>query len=484
MISRVANLFRSPRSGEEYVGKSGLFPEIDVPAISRSLRLEQLGRERGARNQPASDAGTFDDVEQQIIARIETYKTRAHEIYLGHLRTYNARIGNLGLKTLLANVLAPADKAMGDFKAQLQDGPDQLHQLRERVIRIETDLADFKRKHGLTRMAHYPSSTFLHWSVVAFLALLESFINSSFFGQGDEFGLIGGWIKGILLAFANVLLGLWIGWKGFRQRLRREFLWKAVGYASAIIYLPLLFWINVSAAHFREAMLGGNPETADQMALQAIALTFPLLNLALTEFSSWMLIALGCVCSILVAIDGWKMDDPYPGYGQISKRRDQYQDEYARKKRELLQKLEQIRDLALREMKGAGKGVEDNKANHYAYVASRQRLPHEFVQHLTLLEACGNQLLSVYRNANRIARGPTSAAPPAHFGSMWIMQRPPGVDTAFDGSDVGEGEVNNVLAQIPAKQALVHDQYNAALQQYLRIDQLTSVTATGGALHV
>jgi hypothetical protein len=48
------------------------------------------------------------------------------------------------------------------------------------------------------------------------------------------------------------------------------------------------------------------------------------------------------------------------------------------------------------------------------------------LQHLDYLEQCGNDLLTTYREANRMARNTLS---PAHFSQRWQLSRP--ADLAF-----------------------------------------------------
>jgi hypothetical protein len=63
-----------------------------VNRIADELQLAKHGMERGKECRPDKDAQTFDDVEHQIIERVEAHKQDGHSIYLDQLHTYDERL--------------------------------------------------------------------------------------------------------------------------------------------------------------------------------------------------------------------------------------------------------------------------------------------------------------------------------------------------------------------------------------------------------
>lgn len=59
MLDRLKSVFRS----DDFIPASAVFPSIDSEKISRELKLEDHGKDRGKQNQPPAEAKDFDHVE-------------------------------------------------------------------------------------------------------------------------------------------------------------------------------------------------------------------------------------------------------------------------------------------------------------------------------------------------------------------------------------------------------------------------------------
>lgn len=467
----------------DYVASTMSFMELDVERMKRRLNLEEEGRRRGERNDPGKESHHLDHIEQSVVTAIETEKRMAHKKFVDHLKTYGERIYSLGFQTRFAQVLAAADAARSDFRASVHDGADLLFQLRRDVVYVNEEIDNFKQEHRLTRMAIYPESRTIRWGIIAVLLLVESLLNGSFLARGHELGLLGGVVEALVIAAINILVGLFVGWKVFRLLVHRYLTWKLVGVVGSTLYFVGVFGFNLAVAHYRDALGGDYPEEAAQLALRSL-LSNPY---GISDIRAWLLFLMGCSFSIISATDGWTMDDPYPGYGALARRQAGLIEAYVEQKQILMADLERIRDIAIAKMESTASEIEKRRAEYHVILESRERLESAFNQHLDHLEQCGNNLLTFYREANRRARKeivPPPPPPPEHFSQRWDMTRPidPGFgQQGYTGDRNIENEIGLTFAQLQEKRQMVHTDYESAVFEYQRIDQLTPEAMRNGA---
>src|ERR1700761_1346802 len=89
MISGAFRRFsKAVREGDEYGRVQGIMKPIDTAAIARSLKLDDIGASRGAKDLPASNSQQLDGVEQQITQAIESEWTWNGNDLINNLRAY------------------------------------------------------------------------------------------------------------------------------------------------------------------------------------------------------------------------------------------------------------------------------------------------------------------------------------------------------------------------------------------------------------
>ena len=108
-IARIRALLSQPTHA--YRPATTVFLDLNVDRVADELRLAVQGSQRGAQNRPTSDAQTLDDVEHQIVEKIEAHKQDSNGIYLDHLHTYDERLTALSLRGALCH--HPAGGARG-----------------------------------------------------------------------------------------------------------------------------------------------------------------------------------------------------------------------------------------------------------------------------------------------------------------------------------------------------------------------------------
>jgi len=242
-------------------------------------------------------------------------------------------------------------------KILIGNGPVLADCLREEKNRL-ADLEHFKAENGLMRDAHYPSSPLLAFGILSVLILLEAGTNGVLFADSSDQGLFGGWLEALVLSIANVGAAFLFGRIVLPQLHRRGFIARAGAILLALAGAAALIAVNLIGAHYRDfkaevasletatpatvkqSLAGGAPkpplagkpakpapadisappqgQSADKQKgkeREAIGKLFGS-PFAFDGFMSFFLFVIGLCGASIAALDGYKLDDPFPGYGK------------------------------------------------------------------------------------------------------------------------------------------------------------------------
>ena len=416
-LSRLMNGLK--REQHDYRVSLDVFPALNVDKLAADLRLAQLGAERGAREEPASDTAALDDVENAVIERVEAEKNAAHGTFVDEFRTYMERLTGLDFEGRFSAIRQAAPAAVSEFRAEAAQGRDELHGLRRHLSDLERESEAFRGRHKLNRTARWASGGNLTVKVGVLLALFvfEVFLNGFFLAKGNELGYLGGASEAVTFATLNIGVAFLIAVVGVREINHRNPLRKAFGFVALVAYVVLLVAINLALAHYREVSAALITDAGREVLSR-----LQTLPLGLTDFKSWLLFGIGALCSLIAFGDSFLIFDPYPGYGALEKRRSGAHDAYIRHKNELIARLLDIRDGAIEILEEANRDLAIRRAEHDSILESRARLVRLFGAHQAHLERSVNALLSIYREANK---GLRKTPPPPRFRTPYTLDKFP-----------------------------------------------------------
>ncbi len=167
------------------------------------------------------------------------------------------------------------------------------------------------------------------------------------------------------------------------------------------------------------------------------------------------------------------MDDPYPGYGRLTRDCQTAQNDFRESKEEETQALSDLEDGMLRRLDQAASTIERRRAEYHAVLQRKDGFRQQFIQHMNHLEQAGNQLLGYYRQANLRAR---SAIAPPHFSQPWTMTRPNlegGVDEDAAAPPFPDAEAEHVMSQLQNTRIEILAAYTEAIRSYATIEGLS-----------
>jgi len=444
------------------------FAELNLDKIKSDLDLVNAGRQRGEKNLPSSSSEGLDDVEHRIVSTVETELKRHQQSFDEQLNTYHQCLTSLDLENEAANISGAAQRASSEFVVKVDEGKSVLFTLWRNVCLVENQWNDFRKKHGLQYPADYPISRLWNFAIIILILTIESVLNGSFLARGLETGYIGGIIQAFVIAAINVFFGVFLGDSIVRHLFHRNLILRALAIVELPVSCGCAVFFNLIVGHYRDALGGADPMHASETALK----TFTAHPFVLAAFQSWILFAMGLFFWMVAAADGFKMDDPYPGYGKINRKHEEIIHDYTNEKANIIDDLSRTRDQALDYIRTARQSLAEGSATLSNALDCRSRLLHHFEEHQVYLNRAVNDLLSVYRNANISAR---TAPAPAHFNNTYVLPKPlaaaplPNVINKMM-LDARVGESDEALKNAVS---LVNTQFEKAVGEFRQIGEFT-----------
>jgi hypothetical protein len=454
-----------------------IFLDLNVDRVAEELQLVARGTERGSQTRPTADAQTFDDVEHQVVERIEAHKQDSHAIYLDQLHTYDERVTALSFEERFATIQQAAPEAVGDFRAEATVGRDELFVLRRRLNETEIERERFRARHRIERPARLasPGKVVLKIGVLAILFIIEVVINGSFLAKANVGGLLGGAAQAVTFAALNIIASFFWGMVLIRLVNRRNYFLKLIGLLSFLAYLVFAVVLNLTLSHLREippsVSVSGD---VGQEVLHRL-LTAPY---ALTDVNSWVFFSIGLIFSLIAMADGLLFFDPYIGYAGLERRWIDASRQFANARSELIERLRDIREDATETMNEAARDLSVRRSEFDSLLQGRGRLAQRFSQHQNQIEQACRALLEIYREANRRAR---SSPAPDYFAKAYTMER-----ISYSGAEPDSSARENLRQMIADTQQLlsqqikaIHDAFDNAVRTYREIDELLPEKKSG-----
>lgn len=368
------------------------FPPPDCEQIARDLDLSG----RALRRASNDAAGIADLAELDARKEFEGRASNARDEYRHRLDLYESRIREASLAgDLRIEIDAAGEAALSDYKMLSINDRNHLHVLRGQVMGREAEYHEFRRAHHLSRLPRVVSGRqkTAMYLVMALLFCMESILNGLFFAKGSEGGLIGGVSQAMALSLINMVPAFLYASYGVPLLLHRKPSPKIIGIAFTLIYLALLFGVNFTIAHFREVFVTSEGEVAMAILLDQVR-TQPF---GLQDAQSWVLGLMGIGISIFTLISAMRLDDPYPGYGELGRNRDEAIANYAHQKEACLMNLAARRSDAVQDMTDIIRELNSYGYDKELARTGRVRLNEEFSNFLNLLAECHRRIVLEYR---------------------------------------------------------------------------------------
>ncbi len=449
----------------------GFLRPIDTDQIARKLELTERGEKNGRQNLPRSETKSFDEVEQSVVQTLESEWGWQGGHLLNHLRSYAIRLAGYSIEAEFTRLQLQAKDAITNLRAISHQAEAELGPLREHFLAARQELDEFKTRHRISRPSRAPSNRWTSFGLLFVLLAMESGLNGIFFAKGSDYGLIGGIGTAIGISLVNVTFAFALGLWPARWIKHNNLILKIFGFITLVAGIALLTALHGFAAHLREATaISANEDEAARAAWQ----TFLHSPLSIHDLNSVYLFALGTLFAFLAVFKGYTFDDPFPGYGSVTRRftqsRDAYSDEHS---------------LLFEDLGGAREEIVSNLSDGIQRIPTfpqaadnireqRKTMLEQFRAYEAGIEAAVRLLLARYRQANIPAR---STSPPSHFDKNWHLPYSflTKSEVAVELSEAEQEPTNSsaALAELKRLSEAISTEYEALIKAYPHPTQMT-----------
>ena len=439
----LSRIFGSGRNGRN----SGpvplpVFPTINANAIASKLRVDQRGAQRGVQSLPSSGDTGFDQVEQEIINRVEVIRKEGLNAYDEWVQVYKQRVARMN--TIGATIKKAVNKAQTDFQTEILKCQGELQNMKKNVQDANIAFNNFRNENRINDAAHEESELPKWIAISLVIIVIESILNGVFFAEGHEMGLAGGIGNALAISVINVGLASLAGL--VTRNFNHVRLWRRViGTLSFLVAAGLALMLNFVVAHFRDVMTAAAWDQAAGRAVErAVAGSLP------ESIDAWLLALLGLLAA---ALAGWKTygaDHSYPGYGRISRKRKKNRESETELRQHAIEMLNYCRKNFDADFDDFRDKISDAVQAQSEWASLRK-------QRKSFLAQCDmvvNQLLTRYQNANRGQRDNLEL--PRHFGEEYSFPEASPTDVPPDLASL-TGELKIIIDEALQRIQVAHE---------------------------
>ena len=446
---------------------------LDGDAWLAAYRIRAEGERRGKRNQPGSDETLPDEIYRKIENWVQKRALDCKEEVDKYIRDELASLHDLRSSWDKENPEVALDAVVTqrcrnlDVKANQSVG--DLAKQRAAYEQADRNLKNFRQRHRLSRVAHYPSSQMAHWLWVPVAMIVESFVSANLLGSVSRGGVIEGWMVALVLTFVNVLLGIWAG----RMWRFTHYDWgfgKLFGYVQgAFCAAVALIWNDV-AGHMRDVYVFAEKTGALEALDAAFATAWRTMlerPLPWESLPSAGLALVGIAVFVLTTYKAYTADDTFPGYGARHRKVEALHGRYQDDLNDALEELGAERSDANVKIEETKDRYEMDRAGWNSTLDRLRMVVGGYTVNLRQYNKDLAYLLAAYRDANLAAR---TASPPSFFDIEPTIDEAVVQPPEFSVPDPPEW--GDIPAKAEAGFARVEETYAQLLKRYQMLDRI------------
>ena len=400
--------------------------EIDVDGLYEQLGIAEKAKEHGINEIPGSDATALTGAEQEIITEAEGKILNGISVANTTIKGLDDSTSKVDIPSILQRIEDVPRELDEKLNAAISESQIGLSNVREEYVNAERDYDRFRRTRKIVREPDYPESYWKLRALLFLLIVLASLMNGWFFAGALPSGLVGGAVYAFICGLTDVSISFWLGraapWAGLPSGIR-----KRTGQVAWAVFLLVWapFW-NLLVAHLRQAgaqislsASDGPLGAMDEAGAHAVS-SFLANPFAIYDFYSWAFVIIGALLSVMAFYDGFKWDDPIPGYRHAHKKMRQKLEDYEHEYETLKSTGEELKEEASDKVLALEFEAEKGVAKLAEAITTKKAHVANLNKFIDQQEQKCRTLITRYRNDNEIHR---STPPPQYFNAAWEYPR-------------------------------------------------------------
>lgn len=395
-----------------YLSATNTVRPLDVEVVLEKWQPEEAGRNDGLRGFPSTDAPVPDGWESKFrewcndeLRRVHQEVTQGIESSLRSIRQLDAANGADRVRKIHVECEA-------DLKVAERTQQNAIHSAASAARDAQERLRGFRVAHRREYLPIRRPSPLFSWAILIVMFVVESAANGLMFAGGSDFGIVGGVLTAAMFAAFNITLGAATGWIAVRQLWHVNIGRRILGFVAMCASLVGALGLNIAIAHFRDASITGLANTeAGRLALAKMQLDL----FGFSDIFTWLLFGMGIAFWAIACVDAFKMDDPYPGYGPVSRASETALEAYQEAIEAATVELTAIKQRAVDAINRLADGESHYVSKRQGRLSQIAAMRTGFLDHVDVMEATFRRFCNEYRQANRAAR---QDDPPSYFDSV------------------------------------------------------------------
>lgn len=403
----ISNMSNSSSPFDEGTGE---FLVIDIEKAKKDLKLSERSIENGKNNTPRTTASKKD----AMAAEIDTYINHWVSLAKGKLLTRSKAIDELNRSQSgsLQSITEIFETAKSELKTKARDSYNALFTAKRDWVNGELEYTSFREENKRLGPARYPAGKTKIFGLIFLIFLIEVMTNAYALGETHPSGPVGVVLEIFMFGIANLLTAFLLGNSILRNFNHVKAFRKIIGTLFALPMIVFIIFLNFFLAHYRDAIskLSSNELTANEMFAAMGKLggnaRDTLLNnpFMLDDFKSYLLLFVGLIASIIAAQKSYELDDPYPGYGKLSREQDELAAYFNDEQTQAFEDLNEVMKEHSEEMINELNSIKNLPGYLQTRESDKKDLYDKYNNWLVSANSVGEALYAFYREENVKAR--------------------------------------------------------------------------------
>ncbi len=408
MFNVIGNFLKSFFTKEEVLPEQSgvIFQSVDTDRALKNLKIKESAIEDGERDTPNSDEKNIGSNELKIYQFIATETSQRKQQVNENILSYDRAIAVINIQDKFEEAENLGKLTKHKIESIVQEDKNRLVDSKDKFQELEKDYKKFRTDNNITYVPDIKLSYLWATGILLAILLIETILNGIFFAKGSPYGILGGTMYALLIAFVNIAIAWGLG----RFICNKNHIKKRLKTIGSMAVLGVMFWLtayNLFVAHYRQ-QLDVDIKNAGTLAAKAFFES----PFALNDFGSWVLFFVGLVFGFIACIDGYYWDDPYPGYGKLYKRMEQAKKDWHKDQNGTMERLENLKLKQLDKFTEMQSAVKSDVNSLQDVVGQKKTLITNFENNIEQIESSCKILIKMYREINMDYR---KEDPPDYF---------------------------------------------------------------------